>query len=121
MRKLAHEVAAGRLRPEEIDERIVQERLYTGGLPDPDLVIRTSGETRVSNFLLWQIAYSEIHVTETLWPDFGENDFLAALIEYQRRDRRFGSVLPRVLQAPDGGMRHEPDLQGPGDAAAEQL
>src|SRR2546423_1257495 len=69
MRKLAREVAEGRLRPEEIDEQVIQEKLYTRALPDPDLVIRTSGETRVSNFLLWQIAYSEIHVTDTLWPD----------------------------------------------------
>jgi undecaprenyl diphosphate synthase len=92
MRKLAHEVAGGRLRPEDIDERVIQERLYTRALPDPDLVIRTSGETRVSNFLLWQIAYSEIHVTDTLWPDFGEKDLLSALIEYQKRDRRFGSL-----------------------------
>jgi undecaprenyl diphosphate synthase len=124
MRKLAQEVAAGRLRPEEIDERVIQERLYTGALPDPDLVIRTSGETRVSNFLLWQIAYSEIHVTDTLWPDFGERDFLAALIEYQRRDRRFGSVPARGLQSDAASgerARPESNPQGPGDAGAEQL
>jgi undecaprenyl diphosphate synthase len=100
MRKLASEVAAGRLRPEDIDERIIQEHLYTRALPDPDLVIRTSGETRVSNFLLWQIAYSEIHVTDTLWPDFGEKDFFAALIEYQKRDRRFGSIPRPELEPP---------------------
>jgi undecaprenyl diphosphate synthase len=100
MRKLAREVAEGRLRPEEIDERMVEAKLYTCALPDPDLVIRTSGETRVSNFLLWQIAYSEIHVIDTLWPDFSEKDFFTALIEYQKRDRRFGSVPPPRLEAP---------------------
>lgn len=101
MRKLAREVACGRMRPEDIDEQMVQERLYTGSLPDPDLLIRTSGEARVSNFLLWQIAYSEIHVTDTLWPDFRERDFYSALIEYQKRDRRFGS-LPRTGLEQDG-------------------
>jgi undecaprenyl diphosphate synthase len=100
MRKLAHEVAGGRLRPEDIDEQVIQEKLYTHTLPDPDLVIRTSGEARVSNFLLWQIAYSEIHVTDTLWPDFCEKDFFAALIEYQKRDRRFGSVQQPRLEPP---------------------
>jgi undecaprenyl diphosphate synthase len=100
MRKLARQVAEGRLRPDEIDEQMIQGKLYTGALPDPDLVIRTSGETRVSNFLLWQIAYSEIHVLDTLWPDFGEKDFFTALIEYQKRDRRFGSVSQPRLEAP---------------------
>ncbi|HKP85205.1 MAG TPA: isoprenyl transferase [Blastocatellia bacterium] len=92
LRRIAQEVAAGRLKPEEIDDRVIESHLYTRSLPDPDLLIRTSGETRVSNFLLWQIAYSEIHVTETLWPDFDESDFFAALIEYQKRDRRYGGV-----------------------------
>ena len=100
MRKLAREVAGGRLSPEDIDERMIESKLYTCALPDPDLVIRTSGETRVSNFLLWQIAYSEIHVIDTLWPDFGEKDFFAALIEYQKRDRRFGNVPQSKLESP---------------------
>jgi undecaprenyl diphosphate synthase len=100
MRKIACEVAAGRLRPEEIDERVIEQKLYTRLLPDPDLLIRTSGETRVSNFLLWQIAYSEIHVTDTLWPDFDEKAFFAALIEYQKRDRRFGNIRQPNLEGP---------------------
>jgi undecaprenyl diphosphate synthase len=91
-RRIAGEVAAGRLRPEEIDEATVEAKLYTHMLPDPDLLIRTSGEARVSNFLLWQIAYSEIYITQTLWPDFDERAFLSALVEYQKRDRRFGGV-----------------------------
>jgi undecaprenyl diphosphate synthase len=91
-RALAHEVAAGRLNPTEINEETIQNNLYTNALPDPDLLIRTSGEMRVSNFLLWQIAYAEIHVTSTLWPDFSERDLLLALTEYQKRDRRYGRV-----------------------------
>jgi undecaprenyl diphosphate synthase len=93
MRRIAEEVAAGRLRPEEINEQVIESKLYTRMLPDPDLLIRTSGETRISNFLLWQIAYSEIYITQTLWPDFDERAFLSSLIEYQKRDRRFGGVV----------------------------
>ena len=74
------------------DEQAVSDHLYTAGLPDPDLLIRTSGEMRVSNFLLWQIAYAEIHVTETLWPDFHRARLLEALIDYQKRERRFGGL-----------------------------
>ena len=92
VRSLVREAAAGRLSPEEIDDRAIESKLYTRSLPDPDLLIRTSGETRISNFLLWQIAYSEIHVTGTLWPDFSESDFFSALIEYQKRDRRYGGI-----------------------------
>ena len=66
--------------------------MYTKGFPDPDLLIRTSGEKRLSNFLLWQIAYTEIYVTDTLWPDFTEEDFYKAIIDYQKRDRRFGGL-----------------------------
>lgn len=91
-RQVAWEAFTGRLNPERIDEEIISNRLYTSRMPDPDLLIRTSGEMRISNFLLWQIAYSEIHVTETLWPDFGSTDFLKALIDYQKRDRRFGGL-----------------------------
>jgi undecaprenyl diphosphate synthase len=90
--RIAKEVAAGRLKPEEIDDRVIESNLYTRSLPDPDLLIRTSGETRISNFLLWQIAYAEIHVTETLWPDFDESEFFASIVEYQKRDRRYGGI-----------------------------
>ncbi|HKS39628.1 MAG TPA: polyprenyl diphosphate synthase, partial [Blastocatellia bacterium] len=92
VRLLVQEAAAGRLSPEEIDDRAIESKLYTRALPDPDLLIRTSGEARISNFLLWQIAYAEIHVTDTLWPDFSESDFFSALIEYQKRDRRYGGI-----------------------------
>jgi undecaprenyl diphosphate synthase len=78
----------------EIDEDAIRARLYTAGLPDPDLLIRTSGEMRVSNFLLWQIAYAELYVTETLWPDFTRAELLEAILEYQRRNRRFGGLSP---------------------------
>ncbi|MFY9557882.1 MAG: isoprenyl transferase [Blastocatellia bacterium] len=91
-RKLACEVAAGRLQPGDVDDEMISRNLYTGSLPDPDLLIRTSGEMRISNFLLWQIAYAEIHVTETPWPDFGEREMIAALIDYQTRNRRFGRI-----------------------------
>ena len=75
-----------------IDEDAIAARLYTAGTPDPDLLIRTSGEMRVSNFLLWQIAYSELYVTDTLWPDFNRTDLLRAILDYQKRDRRFGGL-----------------------------
>ena len=91
-RLLAAEVQAGRLKPSEIDEPAFAARLYTAGLPDPDLLIRTSGEHRVSNFLLWQIAYTEIHVTAVLWPDFTRRDLFKAILDFQQRDRRFGRV-----------------------------
>ncbi|MGE5216614.1 MAG: polyprenyl diphosphate synthase [Chloroflexota bacterium] len=89
-RKLAREVRAGSLDPERIDEQAVTARLDTAEIPDPDLLIRTSGEMRISNFYLWQIAYSELYITPTLWPDFREKEYLQALLEYQRRRRRFG-------------------------------
>src|SRR6266404_945728 len=78
--------------PDDLDERRFSEFLYTSGQPDPDLLIRTSGEMRVSNFLLWQIAYAEIWVTETLWPDFTQNDLFRAIIDYQKRERRYGGL-----------------------------
>ncbi len=89
-RAIAEMVAAGELKPSEITEETVSANLYTAGIPDPDLLVRTSGEMRVSNFLLWQIAYSELWVTATLWPDFGRTDLLRAVVDYQKRDRRFG-------------------------------
>ena len=84
----------GRLRELRVDEEAIAARLYTAGLPDPDLLIRTSGEMRISNFLLWQIAYAELYVTETLWPDFRQTDLLHAILDYQKRDRRFGGLNP---------------------------
>ena len=86
-----------------VDEGTIGEHLYTQGLPDPDLLIRTSGELRVSNFLLWQIAYSEIWVTDTLWPDFGRRHLLQALVDYQKRDRRYGGLNSRAFHSRNGG------------------
>jgi undecaprenyl diphosphate synthase len=92
VRSIAAKVKQGRLEPAEINEKVFAEHLYTRHWPDPDLLIRTSGELRVSNFLLWQISYSELVVTPTLWPDFRRQQFFEALEEYTRRHRRFGSV-----------------------------
>ena len=91
-RILAERAAAGELDPEEIDEELFADTLFTRGLPDPDLLIRTSGEYRVSNFMLWQLAYTELHITPVLWPDFTREDLFAAVLDYQRRERRFGRV-----------------------------
>jgi len=91
-RRLAEEVHAGTLHPAEIDETAVAQRLYTASIPDPDLLIRTSGEMRISNFLLWQLAYAELYVTPVLWPDFTRRDLFEAILAFQRRDRRFGRV-----------------------------
>ena len=90
MRRIAAEVADGDLVPGDIDDATISSHLYTHDIPDPDLVIRTSGELRVSNFLLWQIAYSELWVTAVLWPEFRRGDLLRAIVDYQRRSRRFG-------------------------------
>jgi undecaprenyl diphosphate synthase len=92
VRDLAREVQRGALRPEDIDEIRISRALYTDGVPDPDLLIRTSGELRLSNFLLWQIAYTELWMTPTLWPDFGAREFCLAVADFQQRDRRFGRV-----------------------------
>ncbi len=91
-RRIADEVQAGSLRPEQVDEAAFAARLYTADCPDPDLLIRTSGEQRISNFLLWQLAYAEIVISPVLWPDFGRANLYAAIREYQNRDRRFGRV-----------------------------
>jgi undecaprenyl diphosphate synthase len=91
-RAIAEEVMAGRLRPEDITEDAFRKRLYTADVPDPDLLIRTSGEKRISNFLLWQTAYTEIYITEVLWPDFTRQDLLDAIKDFQARERRFGLV-----------------------------
>ncbi len=92
VRAVCADVQRGALAPEEIDEARFAGYLYTGGQPDPDLLIRSSGELRVSNFLLWQIAYSEIWVTDVLWPDFSKEDLWEAIWDYQNRDRRYGGV-----------------------------
>jgi undecaprenyl diphosphate synthase len=92
VRAIAAKVKAGKLEPAEINEQVISQNLYTHQYPDPDLLIRTSGELRVSNFLLWQISYAEFVVTQTLWPDFRRAEFFAALEEYTRRHRRFGAL-----------------------------
>jgi undecaprenyl diphosphate synthase len=91
-RDLAAEVAAGRLSAADIDEAVFAARLYTTTLPDPDLLIRTSGEQRISNFMLWQLAYTELLITPTLWPDFTRQHLFEAVLEYQKRERRFGRI-----------------------------
>lgn len=97
VKKIAEAVRGHRYDPDEIDERVISAYLDTPGIPDPDLLIRTSGELRLSNFYLWQIAYSEIYVTSTLWPDFREKEYLQALLEFQRRRRRFGRTDEQVI------------------------
>jgi undecaprenyl diphosphate synthase len=92
VRAIAEKAKAGKLEPAEINEQVIAQHLYTRHTPDPDLLIRTSGEMRVSNFLLWQISYSELVVTQTLWPDFRKPQLFAAIEEYARRHRRFGGV-----------------------------
>ena len=96
---MVRKVAEDRLPPEQVDAAAIEARLWTHGLPPLELVVRTSGEVRVSNFLLWQLAYAEIHLTETLWPDFGERDLLRALDDFQRRERRFGQTSAQIRQA----------------------
>ena len=93
VQKLSAKVKAAQLDPAAITDKLVSDSLYTKGMPDPDLLIRTSGESRISNFLLWQIAYAEIFVTKTLWPDFGEEELIQILQDYQNRERRFGKVI----------------------------
>lgn len=92
---IAREVAAGRLDPERVDERVLARHLYAPDMPDVDLLVRTSGECRISNFLLWELAYSELVFVDTLWPDFRRANLFAAVREYQRRERRFGAVKPK--------------------------
>ncbi len=92
IQEIASKIESGKITANEINEELISNCLYTAGMPDPDLLIRTSGEYRISNFLLWQIAYTEIYITPTLWPDFGKDDYLAAIKEFQRRERRFGGT-----------------------------
>ncbi len=91
VKKISHRIESENLRSKEITEQIISDSLYTAGMPDPDLLIRTSGEYRISNFLLWQIAYAEIYVTPTLWPDFRKEEYLLAIEAFQKRERRFGT------------------------------
>ena len=92
VRKIAEKASRGELHPDAVTEDLFNQHLDTAGMPEPDLLIRTSGEMRVSNFLLWQISYAELYVTETLWPDFSNRDMEAALLDYSRRKRRFGAL-----------------------------
>ncbi len=102
-RQIAIEVRDGLLAPQDVDEETLAARLYAPDVPDPDLIIRTSGELRISNFLLWQCAYSEFYVTPVLWPDFGEDDFKAALAAYNMRERRYGGLTTEVPHALGAG------------------
>jgi len=97
-RKIAYDVCSGRIKPESVNEAEIEKYLSTSGIPDPDLMIRTSGELRISNFLLWQLAYTELFFTEKLWPDFGKEDFYNAIIDFQKRERRFGKTSEQVLE-----------------------
>ncbi len=92
VQKIAAKIEKGTLTSDQISEDIISKTLYTSDMPDPDLLIRTSGEYRISNFLLWQIAYSEIYITPTLWPDFNKEEYLAAIKDFQNRERRFGGT-----------------------------
>jgi len=92
VKDIAQQVKEGKINPEDIDKKMFISFLQTQGMPDPDLLIRTSGELRISNFLLWQIAYSELYFTPVLWPDFGKKHFYQAILDYQRRERRFGKT-----------------------------
>ena len=91
-RLIAEDVAAGRITPDQVDEAAITSRLFTADCPDPDLLIRTSGEQRISNFMLWQVAYTELFISTVLWPDFGRRELYDAILDYQNRDRRFGRV-----------------------------
>lgn len=104
VKKLAQEVLERKREIQSINQQTIADSLDTAGIPDPDLLIRTSGEMRVSNFFLWQIAYSELYVTPTLWPDFREKEYLQALLEYQRRERRFGRTDEQLVALADPAM-----------------
>ncbi len=92
MRAIAEQVKRGELNPRDIDESTISKNLYTAGWPDPDLLIRTAGELRVSNYLLWQISYAELYVSDVLWPDFSVDDLHAAILAFSKRNRRFGAL-----------------------------
>jgi len=97
-RKLSNDVSGGKLKNESLKEEDFEKYLSTYGIPDPELMIRTSGEFRISNFLLWQLAYTELYFTDKLWPDFGKEDFYIAIIDFQKRERRFGKTSEQVLE-----------------------
>lgn len=97
-RKLAYDVKRGIIDPDAINEDEFEKYLTTNGIPDPELLIRTSGELRISNFLLWQLAYTELYFTELLWPDFGKEEFYRAIIDFQKRERRFGKTSEQILE-----------------------
>jgi undecaprenyl diphosphate synthase len=92
VRAIARDAADGRIDPAKIDERTIARHLYAPDMPDPDLLVRTSGEFRISNYLLWELAYAELVFTDVLWPDFRTRDLVGAIAEYQRRERRFGAI-----------------------------
>lgn len=96
VRKIVRDVESGAIAADSIDDNVVSQNLYTGGMPDPDLLIRTSGEYRISNFMLWQLAYSELYFTSTFWPDFDKEELYKAIIDYQQRERRFGLTSEQV-------------------------
>jgi undecaprenyl diphosphate synthase len=98
IRKINLETALGKIKNDDIDESVISSHLTTAGIPDPELLIRTSGESRISNFLLWQIAYTELYFTEKLWPEFTKDDFYTALIDFQNRERRFGLISDQVTR-----------------------
>src|SRR5438309_769904 len=108
VRRLAEDVKRNVVKPDQIDEDLLEGYLSTHGLPDPDLLIRTSGETRISNFLLWQLAYTEMYFTPTLWPDFRRREALLALLDYQRRERRFGQTRDQIQEPLVEGFRKSP-------------
>jgi undecaprenyl diphosphate synthase len=97
-RRLSAEVKKGTINPDSVSEDDFEKYLTTNGIPDPELMIRTSGELRISNFLLWQLAYAELYFTDVLWPDFGEKDFYDAIIAFQKRERRFGKTSEQILE-----------------------
>ena len=99
IKKLATEIEAGRLSPKDINEAVFEKFLDTTGFPDPELVIRTSGEYRISNFLLWQIAYTELYFTPTLWPDFRREHLYEAILSFQNRERRFGKTADQIKRS----------------------
>ena len=96
VRQAVREAQNGHLRPEDVNEQLVSSLMTTREMPDPDLLIRTSGEYRISNFLLWQLAYSELYFTDCLWPEFTEEEFYKAIVDYQKRERRFGKTSEQI-------------------------
>lgn len=98
VRTLAEKVKVGEINSEDINEEIFSKHLYTKDIPDPELMIRTSGEIRISNFLLWQLAYAELYFTDKMWPDFRKEDFYTAILEYQKRERRFGKISEQIIK-----------------------